>query len=146
VVSNFIVQALRGQELTIFGEGQQTRSFCYVDDLIEGLLRLMAAEGRHQPVNLGNPVEFTIRELAQEVARTVGREVRLVQQPLPQDDPTQRKPDITRARDWLGWTPTVNLAEGLEKTVAYFRDRLRTDRPRSAVGEREARLRERSAG
>ena len=113
VVSNFIVQALRGQDLTIFGEGQQTRSFCYVDDLIDGLVRLMAAEGRHEPVNLGNPVEFTIRQLAEEVARSVGREVRLVKQPLPQDDPTQRKPDITRAREWLGWEPTVHLAEGL---------------------------------
>jgi nucleoside-diphosphate-sugar epimerase len=117
-----------------------------VDDLIEGLLRLMAAEGRHQPVNLGNPVEFTIRELAEEVARSVGREVRLVKQPLPQDDPTQRKPDITRAREWLGWEPTVGLAEGLGKTVAYFRDRLRLDRAQSTPEEREARLRARSAG
>jgi UDP-glucuronate decarboxylase len=125
VVSTFIVQALRGQELTIFGQGQQTRSFCYVDDLVEGLLRLMAAEGRHEPVNLGNPVEFTIRQLADEVARTAGSEVRLVHHPLPQDDPTQRKPDITRAREWLGWEPTIQLAEGLEKTVAYFRERLR---------------------
>jgi UDP-glucuronate decarboxylase len=125
VVSNFIVQALRGKELTIFGAGQQTRSFCYVDDLVEGLLRLMAAEGRHEPVNLGNPVEFTIRQLADEVARTVGKEVRLVYQALPQDDPTQRKPDITRAREWLGWEPTVPLAAGLEKTVGYFREKLR---------------------
>ena len=131
VVSNFIVQALRGQELTIFGEGQQTRSFCYVDDLVEGLLRLMAAEHRHEPVNLGNPVEFTIRQLADEVARTIGRELRLVYQPLPQDDPTHRKPDITRAREWLGWEPAIQLAEGLEKTVAYFRDRLRLDRARA---------------
>ncbi len=146
VVSNFIVQALRGQDLTIFGEGQQTRSFCYVDDLIDGLVRLMAAEGRHEPVNLGNPVEFTIRQLAEEVARSVGREVRLVKQPLPQDDPTQRKPDITRAREWLGWEPTVHLAEGLGKTVAYFRDRLRLDRARGGAGEREARLRERNIG
>jgi UDP-glucuronate decarboxylase len=119
------MQALRGQELTIFGEGQQTRSFCYVDDLVDGLLRLMAAEGRHDPVNLGNPVEFTIRELADEVARIVGRETRLAFRPLPQDDPTQRKPDITRAREWLGWEPTVHLAEGLEKTVEHFRERLR---------------------
>src|SRR6187551_3229098 len=98
VVSNFIVQALRGQPLTLYGEGQQTRSFCYVDDLVEGLIRLMEAEGRHEPVNLGNPVEFTIRELADEVARAVGREVRLTHRALPQDDPTQRKPDISRAR------------------------------------------------
>jgi UDP-glucuronate decarboxylase len=137
VVSNFIVQALRGRELTIFGEGQQTRSFCYVDDLVEGLLRLMAAEGRHEPVNLGNPVEFTIRQLADEVARIVGREVRLVYQPLPQDDPTQRKPDITRARAWLGWEPGIQLSEGLEKTVAYFRERLRLDRSRKTLA-REA--------
>jgi UDP-glucuronate decarboxylase len=130
VVSNFIVQALRGQDITIFGEGRQTRSFCYVDDLIEGLIRLMAAEGRHQPVNLGNPVEFTIRELAEEVSRVVGREARLVHQPLPQDDPTQRKPDISRAREWLGWEPTVRLADGLERTVAYFRQRLRMDQDR----------------
>jgi UDP-glucuronate decarboxylase len=136
VVSNFIVQALRGQELTIFGEGQQTRSFCYVDDLVDGLLRLMAAEGRHDPVNLGNPVEFTIRELADEVAKVVGREVRLTYRPLPQDDPTQRKPDIGRAREWLGWEPRVQLAEGLVSTVAYFRERLRLDRPTRHSGER----------
>ena len=135
VVSNFIVQALRGQELTIFGEGQQTRSFCYVDDLVEGLLRLMAADGRHEPVNLGNPVEFTIRQLADEVARVLGREVRMVHRPLPQDDPTQRKPDITRAREWLGWEPTVPLAEGLEKTVAYFRERLRLTQGARRSGE-----------
>jgi UDP-glucuronate decarboxylase len=135
VVSNFIVQALRGQELTIFGEGQQTRSFCYVDDLVEGLLRLMAADGRHEPVNLGNPVEFTIRQLADEVARVLGREVRVVHRPLPQDDPTQRKPDITRAREWLGWQPTVQLAEGLEKTVAYFRERLRLTTGARGSGE-----------
>jgi nucleoside-diphosphate-sugar epimerase len=85
----------------------------------------MAAEGRHEPVNLGNPVEFTIRQLADEVARTIGGEVRITRQPLPQDDPTQRKPDITRAREWLGWEPRVQLAEGLEKTVGYFREQLR---------------------
>jgi UDP-glucuronate decarboxylase len=124
VVSNFIVQALRGQELTLYGTGGQTRSFCYVDDLVEGLIRLMAAEGRNEPVNLGNPVEFTIRELADEVSRIVGNEVRVTYKPLPQDDPTQRKPDITRAREWLGWEPAVPLAEGLERTVEYFRGRL----------------------
>jgi UDP-glucuronate decarboxylase len=147
VVSNFIVQALRGQALTIFGEGQQTRSFCYVDDLVEGLIRLMAAEGRHEPVNLGNPVEFTIRQLADEVARTIGKDVRMVYQPLPQDDPTQRKPDITRAREWLGgWEPTIQLAEGLEKTVAYFHQRLRLDKARHQAGERDGRLQGRNAG
>jgi UDP-glucuronate decarboxylase len=136
VVSNFIVQALRGQELTIFGEGQQTRSFCYVDDLVDGLMRLMAAEGRHEPVNLGNPVEFTIRELADEVAQAVGREVRVTYRPLPQDDPTQRKPDITRAREWLSWEPRIQLAEGLVSTVAYFRERLRMDHPTRRSVER----------
>ena len=130
VVSNFVVQALRGRELTLYGSGEQTRSVCYVDDLVEGLVRLMAAEGRHQPVNLGNPVEFTIKELAEEVSRIVGRSVRVVFKPLPQDDPTQRKPDITRAREWLGWDPGIALAQGLERTVAYFRERL--DRSRGS--------------
>jgi UDP-glucuronate decarboxylase len=124
VVSNFIVQALRGQELTLYGTGEQTRSFCYVDDLVEGLVRLMAAEGRHEPVNLGNPVEFTIKELSERVSRIVGGEVKMVYRPLPQDDPTQRQPDITRAREWLGWEPRVQLEEGLQKTVEYFRQRL----------------------
>jgi UDP-glucuronate decarboxylase len=136
VVSNFIVQILRGQELTIFGDGSQTRSFCYVTDMVEGLLRLMAADGRHEPVNLGNPVEFTIRQLADEVARAAGREIRLVFRPLPQDDPSQRKPDITRARAWLGWEPTIQLAEGLKETVAYFQERLRI----KPAGEREAQV------
>ncbi|HEX3276719.1 MAG TPA: UDP-glucuronic acid decarboxylase family protein [Gemmatimonadales bacterium] len=124
VVSNFIVQALRGQELTLYGTGGQTRSFCYVDDLVDGLVRLMNADARHEPVNLGNPVEFTIRELAEEVAKVVGKDVQVTYRPLPQDDPTQRKPDITRARQWLGWEPTVPLAEGLVRTVEYFRRRL----------------------
>jgi UDP-glucuronate decarboxylase len=123
VVSNFIVQALRGEPLTLYGDGSQTRSFCYVDELVDGLIRLMAAEKRNQPVNLGNPVEFTIRELAEEVARVVGREVEIVYRPLPQDDPTQRQPDITRAREWLGWEPRIHLAEGLGSTVEYFRSR-----------------------
>jgi UDP-glucuronate decarboxylase len=124
VVSNFIVQALRGQELTLYGTGEQTRSFCYVDDLVDGLVRLMAAEGRHEPVNLGNPVEFTVRELADEVCRIVGQSVRVTYKPLPQDDPTQRQPDITRAREWLGWEPRIPLADGLERTVEYFRERI----------------------
>ena len=124
VVSNFIVQALRGEELTLYGTGEQTRSFCYVDELVDGLMRLMAAENRHEPVNLGNPVEFTIRELADEVARTVGENVRIKYQPLPQDDPTQRQPDITRAREWLGWEPKIQLTEGLKRTVEHFRQRL----------------------
>lgn len=96
----------------------------------------MDAQGRHEPVNLGNPVEFTIRELADEVARIVGGELRLTHRPLPQDDPTQRQPDITRAREWLGWEPRVQLAEGLVNTVAYFRERLRLDRPTRRSGGR----------
>ena len=123
VVSNLIVQALRGQELTLYGDGSQTRSFCYVDDLVDGLIRLMNAEGRNEPVNLGNPVEFTIRELAEEVMRVAGGDVRMVYRPLPQDDPTRRQPDITRAREWLGWEPRVPLADGLVRTVAFFRRR-----------------------
>jgi UDP-glucuronate decarboxylase len=123
VVSNFIVQALRGEALTLYGNGSQTRSFCYVDELVDGLIRLMAAEKRNEPVNLGNPVEFTIRELAEEVAKVVGREVKITYRPLPQDDPTQRQPDITRAREWLGWEPKIQLAQGLERTVEFFRSR-----------------------
>ena len=136
VVSNFIVQALRGQELTIYGSGEQSRSFCYVDELVDGLMRLMAAEGRHEPVNLGNPVEFTIRQLAEEVFRIVGAEPRVSYHPLPQDDPTQRKPDITRAREWLGWEPRIALAEGLAKTVAFFRGRATRD-PRASLAFHE---------
>src|ERR671912_1178795 len=116
VVSNFIVQALRGEELTLYGTGEQTRSFCYVDDLVEGMVRLMnveegAAEGVdvHQPVNVGNPGEFTMRQLAEEVGRAAGVEVRVSYRPLPQDDPRQRQPDITRAQKLLGWGPTVPL-------------------------------------
>jgi UDP-glucuronate decarboxylase len=124
VVSNFIVQALRGEELTVYGSGEQTRSFCYVDELVDGLIRLMMVDGRHEPVNLGNPNEFTIRELADEVARIVGNEVKVVYRPLPQDDPTQRQPDISRAKEWLGWEPKIQLGEGLQRTVAYFRERL----------------------
>jgi UDP-glucuronate decarboxylase len=120
VVSNFIVQAMRGEELTVYGTGKQTRSFCYVDDLVEALIRLMNVEGVHEPVNLGNPGEFTIKELAEEVARICGVEAAIRYEALPQDDPRQRKPDITRARELLGWEPTIPLREGLERTVAYF--------------------------
>jgi UDP-glucuronate decarboxylase len=123
VISNFIVQALRGEPLTLYGDGMQTRSFCYVDELVDGLIRLMAAEKRNEPCNLGNPVEFTIRELAEQVARVVGREVKITYRPLPQDDPTQRQPDITRAREWLGWEPKIQLAEGLKRTVEFFKTR-----------------------
>ncbi len=120
VVSNFIVQALRGEELTIYGKGEQTRSFCYVDDLIEGLIRLMNVEGVHDPVNLGNPGEFTIHELAQEVMRLCGSGAGIKYCPLPQDDPTQRQPNISRAQHLLGWTPAIQLREGLERTISYF--------------------------
>ena len=128
VVSNFIVQALAGKALTIYGDGNQTRSFCYVDDLIEGLIRLMNVEQSasteidvHEPVNLGNPNEFTIRELAAEVARIVGTGLETQSSALPADDPKQRRPDITRAQQLLGWNPTVPLREGLTRTVGYFK-------------------------
>lgn len=125
VVSNFIVQALQGKELTIYGKGEQTRSFCYVDDLVEGLVRLMNTDLIHEPVNLGNPVEFTIRELAEEVKIACGVEdVKIKYCPLPQDDPQQRKPDIMRAERLLSWKPTIMLREGLMHTVAYFAQRL----------------------
>jgi UDP-glucuronate decarboxylase len=127
VVSNFIVQALKGEDLTIYGTGEQTRSFCYVDDLIEGFIRLMNAEGVdiHLPVNIGNPGEFTMLELAQEVANTVGNDIKIMHLPLPQDDPKQRKPNIERAQKLLDWSPKVQLTEGLQKTVAYFAKRVR---------------------
>lgn len=122
VVSNFIVQALRGEELTIYGDGAQTRSFCYVSDLVDGIIRLMNAEGDdiHQPVNLGNPGEFTMNELAEQVAIATGKQIKVKHLPLPQDDPKQRQPDITRAKKLLKWEPKVPLAEGLKKAAAYF--------------------------
>ena len=122
VVSNFIVQALRGEELTIYGNGEQTRSFCYVSDLVDGIIKLMNAEADdiHMPVNLGNPGEFTMNELAQQVGQTIGKPVRIKHLDLPQDDPKQRKPNIERATRLLGWQPTIPLAEGLKKTVEYF--------------------------
>ncbi|HYX40613.1 MAG TPA: UDP-glucuronic acid decarboxylase family protein, partial [Pyrinomonadaceae bacterium] len=127
VVSNFIMQALKGEELTIYGDGSQTRSFCYVDDLLEGMIRLMNVEAGahtlydvHEPVNVGNPHELTMRELAAEVARAVGVEVKTRYCPLPADDPRQRRPDITRAQALLGWSPTVPFHEGIKRTVAYF--------------------------
>lgn len=124
VVSNFIVQALRGQPLTLYGEGQQTRSFCYVDDLIEGLIRLMNVEGLHEPVNLGNPGEFTIMQLAKEVIKACDSKSGFTYLPLPADDPRQRKPDITRAQTALGWNPTIPLREGLQRTVEDFKARV----------------------
>jgi UDP-glucuronate decarboxylase len=124
VVSNFIVQALRGQPLTLYGEGEQTRSFCYVDDLIEALIRLMNTEGLHEPINLGNPGEFTIRQLAEEVIKTCESKSGFSYMPLPADDPRQRKPDITRAQSSLGWNPTIPLREGLKRTVEDFKKRV----------------------
>lgn len=126
VVSNFIVQALRGEPITIYGEGKQTRSFCYVDDLVEGLVRMMDSEGFSGPVNLGNPGEFTIRELADEVLSITGSSSHLVFEPLPSDDPARRRPDIELAKERLGWAPAVPLAKGLESAVAYFRSVLDT--------------------
>lgn len=127
VVSNFIMQSLRGEPLTLYGAADQTRSFCYVDDLIEGLIRLMNTDDLHEPVNLGNPGEFTIKELAGEVVRICGSDSGLTYLPLPQDDPRQRRPDISRAQALLGWNPTISLREGLEKTVAYFKARVISD-------------------
>ena len=122
VVSNFIVQALRGEDLTVYGDGSQTRSFCYVDDLISGILRMMDSEkGFHGPVNLGNPGEFTIRELAEKVLELTRSKSRLVFRPLPQDDPRQRKPDIALAMTRLDWKPRVALDDGLKETIAYFK-------------------------
>jgi len=122
VVSNFITQALRGEDITIYGDGQQTRSFCYVDDLINGMLRLMdSPEGFTGPVNMGNPVEFTMLELAEKILHQVGGPSKLVFCPLPSDDPRQRQPDITLAKTALDWQPTVTLEDGLKETVAYFR-------------------------
>ena len=130
VISNFIVQALRGEELTIYGDGQQTRSFCYVDDLIEGMVRLMnVAEDTHpsfsvhDPVNIGNDEEFSMRDLAAEIGRAVGTDIRTRYCPLPADDPRQRRPDLTRARQLLGWSPSTSFQEGIGKTVEYFAHR-----------------------
>ncbi len=125
VVSNFIVQALRNQPITIYGDGSQTRSFCYVSDLIDGIFRLMNTEGLTGPVNIGNPNEFTIRELAELVISMTGSSSEIVQRPLPQDDPVQRQPDISLAREKLGWQPMVPLKEGLKPTIEYFDKALR---------------------
>jgi len=138
VVSNFIVQALKGQELTIYGTGEQTRSFCYVDDLVEGLILLMNTEANgqaasvHEPVNLGNPGEFTMRQLAEEIMLLCGTDVKLRYCPLPADDPKQRQPDITRARQLFGWTPTIPLREGLERAIDYFRGTIEISKANAA--------------
>ena len=123
VVSNFIVQALKGEDITIYGDGKQTRSFCYVDDLIEGMVRLMGSrDGFTGPVNIGNPGEFTMLELAEKVIAVTGSQSKITFHPLPQDDPMQRQPDISLAKRELGWEPTVALDEGLVKTIDYFRN------------------------
>ena len=121
VVSNFIVQALAGEPITIYGDGSQTRSFCYVDDMVDGLLALMATD--HEvtgPINIGNPVEFTMIELAELVLELTGSSSAIDHRPLPQDDPTRRRPDISKAKEALGWEPRTRLSEGLERTIAYF--------------------------
>lgn len=130
VVSNFIVQALQGQPITLYGTGAQTRSFCYVDDLIDGLIRLMDSDDSMTgPINLGNPTEMTIRDLAEDVIALTGSRSELVFRPLPTDDPLQRRPDITKAQTLLGWQPTRSLHDGLRQTVQYFRDTLQRTIP-----------------
>ena len=121
VVSNFIVQALQGEDLTIYGDGSQTRSFCFVDDLIEAMMKTMEQDQTVGPVNIGNPVEFTIRELAEQVLGKIEGSSTIVEQDLPSDDPMQRKPDISLARKVLGWSPKIELSEGLDRTIPYFR-------------------------
>jgi UDP-glucuronate decarboxylase len=124
VVSNFIVQALSGEDITVYGQGQQTRSFCYISDLVEGLVRLMNIEVFEGPVNLGNPEEYTVLELAQKTLELTGSSARLVFKPLPQDDPQQRCPDISRAKRLLDWQPTVSLITGLKEAIRYFKEKL----------------------
>jgi len=139
VVSNFIVQALKGRDITLYGDGSQTRSFCYVDDLIEAMIRMMAtAPEMTGPVNIGNPNEFTIRQLAELVLELTGSDSKLVFEPLPLDDPKQRQPNIERAKELLGWEPTVALREGLLETIEYFDDLLaRGDVPNGVGASRE---------
>jgi len=124
VVSNFIVQALKGEDITLYGDGSQTRSFCYVDDLVEGMMRIMEQEKSVGPINLGNPSEFTIRQLAEKVMEKTSSSSRLIEEPLPEDDPTQRRPDISLVNSLTDWTPQIELDEGLDKTIAYFKKTL----------------------
>ncbi|MCL2182676.1 MAG: SDR family oxidoreductase [Chitinispirillia bacterium] len=124
VVSNFIVQALKGEDITIYGDGSQTRSFCYADDLIDGMMRLMNTGNITGPVNIGNPGEFTIKQLAEAVIELTGSKSKIIYQPLPSDDPKQRQPDITLAKEKLGWEPKVPLKDGLIKTIGYFKDNM----------------------
>jgi UDP-glucuronate decarboxylase len=135
VVSNFIVQALKGQDITLYGDGLQTRSFCYVDDLVDGFMRMMATGPEETgPINIGNPAEFTIRELAALILELTGSPAKLVFRPLPSDDPKQRQPDIRRAEAALGWRPRVELREGLVKTIAYFEAAIGKDALNSSIG------------
>ena len=124
VVSNFIVQAIKGEDLTLYGDGRQTRSFCYMDDLLEAMIRTMNQKETVGPVNIGNPNEFTIRELAEAVMKKVQSNSSLIEMPLPEDDPSQRKPDITLAQEVLGWNPEIQLEEGLDRTIPYFQELL----------------------
>ncbi|HTM65173.1 MAG TPA: GDP-mannose 4,6-dehydratase, partial [Flavipsychrobacter sp.] len=119
----FMSQALRGEDVTVFGDGSQTRSFCYVDDLVDGIYRLLLSD-YHMPVNIGNPVEISLKEFAEEVVALVGNDVKIVYEPLPQDDPKQRKPDITKAKQILGWEPKVDRKEGLRRTLEYFKQHI----------------------
>jgi UDP-glucuronate decarboxylase len=137
VVSNFIIQAMLGRDITIYGDGSQTRSFCYVDELVDGLVRLMAsADSIIGPVNLGNPVEFSMSQLASVILDLTGSKSRIVHQPLPQDDPKQRQPDISKAQNLLGWKPTMTLKDGLIKTIVYFEDLLRDPSTKELLSER----------
>jgi UDP-glucuronate decarboxylase len=134
VVSNFIVQALLGNDITIYGDGSQTRSFCYVDDLIEGMMRLMATDDTVTgPINIGNPNEFTILELAQQIVKMIGAGSKIVMRPLPENDPRQRQPDITLAKKHLSWEPRTQLKEGLGRTIAYFEKLLAADKTREVL-------------
>ena len=136
VVSNFIIQALLGQDITIYGDGSQTRSFCYVDDLIDGLVRLMGSpDPVIGPINIGNPVEFSMRQLATTILDLTGSQSKIVHRPLPEDDPRQRQPDITKAQQLLGWKPTVSLKDGLKKTIGYFEKLIREPGITELVGE-----------
>jgi UDP-glucuronate decarboxylase len=136
VVSNFIIQALLGRDITIYGDGSQTRSFCYVDDLIDGLVRLMGSpDSIVGPINIGNPVEFSMLELAKVILDMSSSRSRIVHRPLPQDDPRQRQPDITKAQDLLGWKPSIALKEGLKKTIAYFEGLLRDPHTKDLLSE-----------
>ena len=138
VVSNFIVQALLGRDITVFGDGLQTRSFCYVDDLIDGLIRLMnSPDDVTGPINIGNPSEFTMLELAALVIELTGTKSRIVHRPLPQDDPRQRQPDITKASAKLGWTPQTPLREGLARTIDYFEKILKDERIRPFIAQEQ---------